>query len=134
MIGGAGGRNAWRSCVRKRLAGAHRDEEGPALVCPADPSSGPLDTERRQLTHARHCLQQMGEALRTLDPHGGDPVSTEYLKAELYRRAQALLDDPTTPLFFGRIDRADASERFYVGRRHVRDAAGDPVVVDWRAG
>src|SRR4051794_41848238 len=76
----------------------------------------------------------MREAVRSLDPHGGDPVSTEYLKAELYRRAQALLDDPTTPLFFGRIDRADGSERFYVGRRHVRDAAGDPVVVDWRAG
>src|SRR3954451_145231 len=75
----------------------------------------------------------MREAVRSLDPHGGDPVSTEYLKAELARRAQALLDDPTTPLFFGRIDRADASERFYVGRRHVRDAAGDPVVVDWRA-
>ena len=75
----------------------------------------------------------MREAVRSLDPHGGDPVSTEYLKAELARRAQALLDDPTTPLFFGRIDRTDGSERFYIGRRHVRDAAGDPVVIDWRA-
>jgi DNA helicase IV len=73
----------------------------------------------------------MREAVRTLSPQGGDRVSTEYLKAELYRRAQALLDDPTTPLFFGRIDRV--AERFYIGRRHVRDAQGDPVVVDWRA-
>jgi DNA helicase IV len=93
----------------------------------------PLESERRQLVHARRCLEQMRDAVRSLDPHGGDPVSTEYLKAELYRRAQALLDDPTTPLFFGRIDRADGSERFYIGRRHVRDDAGDPVVVDWRA-
>src|SRR3954463_14617228 len=75
----------------------------------------------------------MRDAVRSLEAHGGDPVSTEYLKAELFRRAQALLDDPDTPLFFGRIDRADGSERFYVGRRHVRDERGDPVVVDWRA-
>ncbi|HEU5035172.1 MAG TPA: ATP-binding domain-containing protein [Mycobacteriales bacterium] len=78
----------------------------------------------------------MRDAVRALDPHGGDPVSTEYLKAELFRRAQALLDDPNTPLFFGRIDTAAdefGHELFYIGRRHVRDAAGDAVVVDWRA-
>src|SRR5436305_488566 len=79
----------------------------------------------------------MREAVRTLNPQGGDRVSTEYLKAELFRRAQALLDDPSTPLFFGRIDRGQTdesdAERFYIGRRHVRDGEGDPVVVDWRA-
>src|SRR3954471_1392924 len=75
----------------------------------------------------------MREAVRTLAPQGGDRVSTEYLKAELFRRAQALLDDPSTPLFFGRIDRGDTKETFYIGRRHVRDSHGDPVVVDWRA-
>ena len=97
----------------------------------------PLEQEREHLRHARRCLEAMREAVRTLKPQGGDPVSTEYLKAELFRRAQALLDDPSTPLFFGRIDR-DATgdtggERFYIGRRHVRDSHGDPVVVDWRA-
>src|SRR4051794_21268175 len=81
----------------------------------------------------------MREAVRTLNPQGGDRVSTEYLKAELFRLAQGLLDDPPTPLFFGGIDRgadvdANGKERFYIGRRHVRDAQGDPVVVDWRAG
>ena len=35
---------------------------------------------------------------------GGDPVSEEYLKADLYRRAEALKDLPDTPLFFGRLD------------------------------
>src|SRR4051794_2514462 len=74
----------------------------------------------------------MRDAVRSLEAHGGDPVSTEFLKAELFRRAQALLDDPDTPLFFGRIDRV-AGEQFYLGRRHVRDSKGDPVVVDWRA-
>src|SRR3954453_17321379 len=88
----------------------------------------------------------MRDAVRSLEAHGGDPVSTEFLKAELFRRAQALLDDPDTPLFFGRIDRIageqfylgrrtrrSPGEQFYPGRRHVRDAKGDPVVVDWRA-
>jgi DNA helicase IV len=92
-----------------------------------------LRAEQQHLSFARRCLEQMRDAVRALEPQGGDRVSTEYLKAELFRRAQALLDDPDAPLFFGRIDRADASERFYVGRRHVRDQAGDPVVVDWRA-
>ena len=97
----------------------------------------PLAAERAHLGHARQCLEAMREAVRTLKPQGGDPVSTEYLKAELFRRAQALLDDPSTPLFFGRVDRDEtgehAGERFYIGRRHVRDGHGDPVVVDWRA-
>ncbi|HEX7537531.1 MAG TPA: AAA family ATPase, partial [Dermatophilaceae bacterium] len=49
--------------------------------------------------------------------------------------------DPTAPPFFGRIDRdADPEtttqrglEVFHIGRRHVRDADGEPVVIDWRA-
>jgi DNA helicase IV len=50
---------------------------------------------------------------------------------------EQLLDDGTTPLFFGRIDHGDsgtfANETYYVGRRHVTDEAGEPLVVDWRA-
>ncbi|HET6815676.1 MAG TPA: ATP-binding domain-containing protein [Mycobacteriales bacterium] len=91
-----------------------------------------LEREQAHLVFARRCLEQMRDAVRSLEAHGGDPVSTEFLKAELFRRAQALLDDPETPLFFGRIDRV-AGEQFYLGRRHVRDTKGDPVVIDWRA-
>jgi DNA helicase IV len=68
-----------------------------------------------------------------LDARGGDAVSEQYLAASLHRRVAALSDDPETPLFFGRLDLASTTERFYVGRRHVHDDAGDPVVVDWRA-
>ncbi|HEX4866912.1 MAG TPA: hypothetical protein VFV32_04740 [Acidimicrobiales bacterium] len=35
-------------------------------------------------------------------------------------------------LSFGRLD-AETGETWYVGRRHVEDERGDPVVVDWRA-
>ncbi|MFG1926699.1 HelD family protein [Cryptosporangium sp. NPDC048952] len=68
----------------------------------------------------------------------GDPFSAEMLARALARRMEQLLDDGTTPLFFGRLDFGRsgtqyADETFYVGRRHVADAAGDPMVVDWRA-
>jgi DNA helicase IV len=67
----------------------------------------------------------------SLEAMGGDPVSTEFLKADLYRRAEALRDLPDTPLFFGRLDKP--AERLHIGRRHVHDAAGHPMVIDWRA-
>ena len=53
----------------------------------------------------------------------------------LARRVASLQDDPRTTLFFGRIDtRTDhGAETFHIGRRHVSDDRGDPVVVDWRA-
>ena len=40
---------------------------------------------------------------------GADHVSTEHLKQVLYRRMKALEDDPTVPLFFGRLDYDDES-------------------------
>jgi len=68
----------------------------------------------------------------------GDWVSQQFLESAIYRRMKALADDPTVPLFFGRLDYTDAhedarGERFYIGRRHVSDEFGDPMVVDWRA-
>ena len=36
------------------------------------------------------------------------------------------------PLCFGRIDE-EAGESWHIGRRHVEDGGGNPVVVDWRA-
>ena len=92
-----------------------------------------LADERAHLAHARAALHRMRERTERLEAHGGNAVSTEYLKAALWHRAQSLVDHPTTPLFFGRIDYAEPAERFYVGRRHVQDDDGEPLVVDWRA-
>jgi DNA helicase IV len=70
----------------------------------------------------------------------GDRVSEEYLKSELYHRAEALKDLPDAPLFFGRLDYdglpADdgvAGHSFHIGRRHVHAPDGTPAVIDWRA-
>ncbi len=99
----------------------------------------------------------MREDVLSLTAMGGDPVSEEYLKADLYHRAEALVDIPDTPLFFGRLDYAGAppstglptrpaagpfagpagdgvaGHSFHIGRRHVHDPDGSPAVIDWRA-
>jgi DNA helicase IV len=111
-----------------------------------------LAAEHEHLKRSREFLDLMREDVLSLRAMGGDPVSEEYLKADLYRRAEALRDLPDTPLFFGRLDYlpgklalggpeqqpvagADVpdSEHFHVGRRHVHDPHGTPVVIDWRA-
>ena len=96
-----------------------------------------LKRERDYLAGARAELTRMRERTLSLKAHGGDKVSSEFLATTLYRRALSLIDDPASSLFFGRIDqqRSDAPEpeRWYIGRRHVADSHGNPVVIDWRA-
>jgi hypothetical protein len=65
-----------------------------------------LTEERDQLRRSREFLRLMREDVLSLRAMGGDPVSEEYLKAELYHRAEALKDIPDAPLFFGRLDYA----------------------------
>ncbi|HET6214987.1 MAG TPA: AAA family ATPase, partial [Micromonosporaceae bacterium] len=61
----------------------------------------------------------------------------ETLGRTLARRVAALADDPNTPLFFGRLDltgdQHEPAARHHIGRRHVVDDAGEPMVLDWRA-
>jgi hypothetical protein len=72
-----------------------------------------LTTERDQLRRSREYLRLMREDVLSLKAMGGDPVSEEYLKADLYHRAEALKDIPDAPLFFGRLD--------YAAHRSVRN-------------
>ncbi|MFB9399179.1 HelD family protein [Streptomyces echinatus] len=70
-------------------------------------------------------------------------VNAEVLARQIDERIKALADLSDTPLFFGRLDYLHApgaeqaegaeGEQFYIGRRHVHDAGGDPMVIDWRA-
>ncbi|HVD65140.1 MAG TPA: AAA family ATPase [Lapillicoccus sp.] len=92
-----------------------------------------LVSEQAYLENARRELARMREKTLSARASGGDRVSDEFLAMTLHRRAAQLVDDPTTALFFGRLDLSEPPERWYVGRRHVNDEAGDPVVIDWRA-
>ncbi len=93
------------------------------------------------MRRSREFLHLMREDVLSLKAMGGDPVSEEFLKADLYHRAESLKDIPDTPLFFGRLDYASAPDTeeslagqdFHIGRRHVHAPDGTPAVIDWRA-
>src|SRR5690242_1122574 len=80
----------------------------------------------------------MREQTLSLKVQAHDPISAEHLARTLHLRAASLEDDPSTTLFFGRVD-TDGShsdqgpESWHIGRRHVADEHGDPMVIDWRA-
>src|ERR1700761_9525772 len=105
------------------------------------PDTGPLSSPadvlaaaRASRLESRKFLGLMRDDVLSLNALGGDPVSEEYLKAELYHRAEALKDLPGTPLFFGRLDygaggEGPGEESFHIGRRHVHDPDGTPGVI-----
>ncbi|MGY5883915.1 HelD family protein [Modestobacter lacusdianchii] len=98
-----------------------------------------LAAERDHLLRAADCLTQMRAAAVSVADAGVDAWASERLGAARAERLRSLAHDPGVPAFFGRTDGAAGSgpdgvaETFHIGRRHVRDAAGDPVVIDWRA-
>jgi DNA helicase IV len=95
-----------------------------------------LTDEREHLAASRAALRRMREHAEELfragDKVAGDAYSAETLGTTLRRRIAELADDPTIPLFFGKLDFAGDS-RYHIGRRHVVDDRGEPMVLDWRA-
>ncbi|RAJ67001.1 DNA helicase IV [Streptomyces sp. Amel2xB2] len=94
----------------------------------------PLDDERAHLAASRAALRAMREEAEALDitDVAANWVNAEVLRAGLDARVKALADLAGTPLFFGRLDYLP-DRSFHIGRRHVHDADGDPMVIDWRA-
>ncbi|TXS55712.1 HelD family protein [Streptomyces sp. t39] len=116
----------------------------PSTPAPAAPPStpqpdgGPLGRERAHLAASRAALRAMREDVQSLDIRDvtANWVNAAVLEAQIGERVKALADLAHTPLFFGRLDYLHSSQEgqsFYIGRRHVHDAEGDPMVVDWRA-
>lgn len=121
-----------------------------------------LARERAHLAASRAALRAMREDAQALDIRDvtANWVNAAVLQSQIDERIKALADLSHTPLFFGRLDYlhrvgADQAEgasggaarsasakggggrregeQFYIGRRHVHDADGDPMVIDWRA-
>ena len=90
-----------------------------------------LTAERAHLARAADCLTAMRAAAVAVVDAGVDAWAAERLGAARAERLRALAADPGVPPFFGRTD--TVTETFHIGRRHVRDADGTPVVIDWRA-
>ncbi|MEN3356797.1 MAG: hypothetical protein V7637_779 [Mycobacteriales bacterium] len=97
-----------------------------------------LTAEYEHLRRARECLGQMRSRADRIADYGVDPLASEALGAARMIRLRALADDPSVQPFFGRVDRRPDDEHphgetFHIGRRHIRDDGGDPLVIDWRA-
>ncbi|MGW4686712.1 HelD family protein [Streptomyces sp. NPDC004244] len=120
-------------------AAAHA--QAPAAAAEANP----LAREQAHLAASRAALRAMREDVEALDIRDvtANWVNAIVLQAQIDDRIKALADLAHTPLFFGRLDYQHApgaelaegaeGEQFYIGRRHVHDADGDPMVIDWRA-
>ncbi|MGW0711359.1 HelD family protein [Streptomyces sp. NPDC002643] len=114
----------------------------------------PLSRERSHLASSRSALRAMREDVEALDIRDvtANWVNAEALAHQIDERIKALADLSDTPLFFGRLDylhapgadQAEGAEgerprpeaayqTLHIGRRHVHDADGDPMVIDWRA-
>ncbi|MDQ1722669.1 MAG: hypothetical protein QOI26_2403 [Pseudonocardiales bacterium] len=80
----------------------------------------------------------MREAAERIADYGVDALASESLGRLRADRLRQLSADSSAPPFFGRTDRDPdgqhpAGEVFHIGRRHIRDSSGDPMVIDWRA-
>ncbi|WP_443046192.1 HelD family protein [Streptomyces sp. NBC_00335] len=108
-------------------------------------ATDPLGRERAHLAASRSALRAMREDVENLDIRDvtANWVNAIVLQAQIDDRIKALADLAHTPLFFGRLNYLHSpgaelaegaeGEQFYIGRRHVHDAGGDPMVIDWRA-
>jgi DNA helicase IV len=118
-------------------------ERGPGTVA-MPPVSFDLEVERlseqEYLDHAYTCLEEMsvrtGSAVADAAERAAGDWDATVAHIHLKRRLASISSD-AGPLCFGRIDEARTGERsgpaWHIGRRHVEDGRGEPVVVDWRA-
>ncbi|WBQ08194.1 HelD family protein [Kribbella sp. CA-293567] len=114
-----------------------------AESAPRPAATPELGAERAFLAEARAALARMHQEVDERDvPIIGGEDNDERFTNEANERAkrmrtQALLDLPDVPLFFGRLDyeagTIEGLDLIYIGRRHVHDGSGSPLVIDWRA-
>ncbi len=102
------------------------------MTDPAAIEDPELQSEQEYLDGAHLWLTAMRTRAEALldDLRGAGQPDLDYQAALVHR--VAVLGESVRPLLFGRIDE-DGGPSWHIGRRHVEDDLGDPVVVDWRA-
>ncbi len=105
-----------------------------------------VEAERAHLAFFGKCLDEMRSRTESFlgqeDILAANEADTEAVRHQLELRLKSLDDGGL--LCFGRIDESEPpaltrraglerAHTYYIGRRHVDDPDGDPVVVDWRA-
>ena len=101
------------------------------MTLPAPDLDTELTAERTHLAESRAALRRMRDRAAALSDAGadvaGDPYGAEVLGRTLSRRVAELADDPSTPLFFGRLDIRDVDYHRSPARHRRRrraDGAG----------
>ncbi|HET6293725.1 MAG TPA: AAA family ATPase [Kribbella sp.] len=102
-----------------------------------------LETERAFLAEAHAALARMHadvlvREVQVIGSEDNDERFTNEANASAHQqRVLALVDLPDVPLFFGLLDyergTIEGTDRIHIGRRHVHDGNGVPLVIDWRA-
>jgi DNA helicase IV len=102
------------------------------VIDPASIDDPEVRTEQEFLNQAHQSLSAMRARAESLlhDLRSAGQPDLDYQAALAHR--VAVLGESPRPLLFGRIDE-EAGPSWHIGRRHVEDQLGDPVVVDWRA-
>src|SRR5262249_9774069 len=101
---------AGRGCAYHRMARVPTRQIGVALMSPTTPADLDHDraSERTHLIESRDAVAGMRrraeEMYATGDRVAGDPFGAESLGRALARRIAELADDPSAPLFFGRLN------------------------------
>src|ERR1700749_4810257 len=103
----------------------------PAHAQDEDAEDPVISAERAYLRQSREFLRAMREDVLGINPEvaAASALSLEYLKADLWRRAEALKDIPDAPLFFGRLQYAQAPwerESVTVARPDSQSGSGGP--------
>jgi hypothetical protein len=123
-------------CTDQTAPGGPAPPPAPGARPGAATEQDDLAGEREHLAAARAALRRMRERAEALfatgDGVAGDALGAESLGAALARRVAELSDQPDVPPFFGKLTH-DHGETHHIGRRHVTDESGEPMVLDWRA-
>ncbi|MHB1855541.1 MAG: AAA family ATPase, partial [Acidimicrobiales bacterium] len=107
---------------------------------PDPEGTGVHQAEQAYLDQAYGHLARMGERTAAAAEDAAERAKADWNAAVAHGRLMdrlASISDDRRPLCFGRIDEEEGAPRpgpsWYIGRRHVEDSSGAPVVVDWRA-
>jgi DNA helicase IV len=125
---------------RTHPGSSYIEEVGDAAAIPAgsaapEPEDAARSAEQGYLDRAYTLLAEMEERACAAAADAAERAPGDWDATVAHRflsQRVASMSAHAGPLCFGRIDE-ERGEVWHIGRRHVEDAAGEPVVVDWRA-
>ena len=85
----------------------------------------------QRMRHHAQYLKDLGYLGGNVTEGGVETHDRQQWERDKQQRIDLLTDRPGA-LCFGRIDQY-SSQRWYIGRRHIEDEDGEPLVADWRA-